>query len=133
MRRACLLLVVLLTSWSSSLGQSAPKFTSPRIVATFERLGQASEIPATTIYTPRNWGTFRISIVLVCTMGNGNGAGYWLGGLQFIDAAGENGGPNTPFEAILPVDIPGTAFAEFPIRAKAGKPLEFSVLPIMRN
>jgi hypothetical protein len=43
----CCLLVALFGSWSSSLGQSAPKFTSPRIVATFERLGQTAEIPPT--------------------------------------------------------------------------------------
>jgi hypothetical protein len=65
MRRTCCLLVVLFGSWLSSFGQSSPQLTSPKIVATFERLNQTAEIPPTTIYTPKNWATFRVSIVMV--------------------------------------------------------------------
>jgi hypothetical protein len=127
MRNAtCCLLVVLFGSWSSSLGQNAPKFTTPQIVATFQRLGQTAEIPPTTIYTPKNWATFRVSIVMVETVGTGNQA-TWAGRIQFTDGAGENSG--IPFEAQLDVFSRTTAVAEFPIRAKAGKPLIFSVVP----
>src|ERR1700680_3891972 len=70
-RSTCCLLVVLFGSWSSSLGQSAPKLTYPKIVATFHRFGLTAELPPTTIYTPKNWGTFRISIVMVGTVANG--------------------------------------------------------------
>ena len=66
----CCLLVVLFGSWSSSLGQNAPKFTTPQIVATFQRLNQTAEIPPTTLYTPPKWGTFRVSVVMVDTVAN---------------------------------------------------------------
>jgi len=58
-RSTCCVLVELFGSWLSSFGQSAPKFTTPQIVATFQRLNQTGEIPPTTIYTPKNCGTFR--------------------------------------------------------------------------
>ena len=123
MRRTCYLLVVLFGAWSSSLGQSVPKFTTPQIVATFHRLGQTAEIPPTTIYTPKNWGTFRISIVMVGIVATGNG--YWAGELLFDDGAGKD----NPFDfaAFLNLDIRRTAVAEFPIRAKMGKPIRFQV------
>jgi hypothetical protein len=127
MRRTLCLLVVLFGLLSTSLGQTAPKFTSPRIVATFHRLGQTAEIPPTTIYTPRNWGTFRVSIVMVGTMDNQNYQSYWLGGLQFTDAAGENLPGFGRWAAALTTLNRVTSEAEFPIRAKAGMPLKFSV------
>jgi hypothetical protein len=116
------LLVVLLGSWSSSLGQSAPNFRSPRIVATFERLGQTAEIPPTTIYTPKHWGTFRISVVMVLTASNGNSAASWDGLIRFKDAAGRS----VP-EARLFTGSLNTASQEFPFREKAGLPIKFSV------
>jgi len=128
MWRATLLLLVFLSgSWVSSLGQNAPKLTTPRIVATFERLGQTAEIPPTTIYTPKNWGTFRISIVMVGIVANGETATFWGGGVRFTDAAGKNRPDYGPFLAELYTDIRQTGIAEFPIRAKAGKPITFDV------
>jgi hypothetical protein len=124
MRRTCYLLVVLFGAWSSSLGQSAPKFTTPQIVATFHRLGQTAEIPPTTIYTPKNWGTFRISIVMVGTVASGQN-GTWAGVVDFKDGAGDNTG--TAFSAQLVSEVKQTVFAEFPIRAEARKPIKFSV------
>src|SRR5580704_5037807 len=63
MRNAiCCLLVVLFGLGLSSFGQSAPKFTSPRIVATFQRLNQTTGIPGTLLFTPQDWGTFRVTI-----------------------------------------------------------------------
>lgn len=110
----------------ASLGQRAPKFTQPRIVATFERLGLTAELPPITIYTPKTWGTFRISIAMVETIGNGNPSGEWEGAVSFVNAAGENK-PPSPFFAAINTIGPQSGFGEFPIRAKAGKPIKFSV------
>jgi hypothetical protein len=123
-RSTCCLLVVLFGSWLSSFGQSAPKLTSPKIVATFQRLGLTADLPPTTIYTPKNWGTFRVSIVMVGTVSNQQ-YGQWTGQLQFTDGAGQNG-PNT-FVVQLTTSILATGSGDFPIRAQAGKPLKFSV------
>jgi hypothetical protein len=126
MRNAICLLVALCGSWSSGFGQSAPKFTSPRIVATFERLGLTAELPPTTIYTPKNWGTFRISVVLVLVKTNRIGNSYWLGVPRFTNAAGKN---VTCYcaGAFLYTDLPDTSGAEFPFRAEAGVPIKFTV------
>jgi len=126
MRNAtCCLLLVLFGSWSNSLGQNAPKLTSPQIVATFERLGQTAAIPPTTIYTPKEWGTFRVSIVMVLTATAGTTGEFWYGELQFVNAAGVN--CCEAYSVALPSKGLGSAFGEFPISAKAGTPIKFSV------
>jgi len=126
-RSTCCLLAILFGSWLSSFAQSAPKLTSPKIVATFERIGQTAEIPVTTLYTPQKWGTYRISVVMVLTVGNTNST-FWIGDFQFEDGAGMNGGNGSLFATWLQVASPLTVSSEFPIRAKAGKPLTFSVV-----
>jgi hypothetical protein len=126
MRRATFFLLVFLCgSWSVSLGQHAPKFTTPRIVATFERFGLTAPMPLTTIYTPKSWGTFRISVVMVGTVANGTANPYWLGSLQITDGAGENS--PCACDAFLFTQFRETSSGEFAIRAKAGKPIKFSV------
>jgi hypothetical protein len=128
MRRATFFLLVFLCGpWVGSFGQHVPKFTTPRIVATFQRLGQTKEIKPVSIYTPPQWGTFRISIVMVGTVANRLYNSHWEGGLQFTDGAGENLPGFTVFAAELFTVDRGTATAEFPVRAKAGTPLKFSV------
>jgi hypothetical protein len=122
-RSTCCLLVVLFGSWLSGSGQSAPKLTSPKIVATFERIGQTAEIPPTVIYTPPKWGTFRVSMVMVLTVGNGSTFGAWGPLLYFYDGSGKNQGGGADVTA----NTPQTADVEFPIRAHAGKPLTFAV------
>jgi hypothetical protein len=117
----CLLLVVL-ASWPNAVGQNGPKFTSPRIVATFERLGQTGEIPPTVIYTPEHWGTFRISLVMVLTSPNKLGSASWDGVIHFRDASGQNIAKD-----VLSTSVSNTATKEFPFRAKAGIPIKFSV------
>ena len=125
MRNAiCCLLVVLFGSWSNSLGQNAPTLTSPILVATFHRYGLTSALPPTTIYTPKNWGTFRISVLMVGTEANGQFNDYWGGELEFTDGAGDN----PSFGTNLVTDKRRTAVIEFPIRAEAGKPIKFSVV-----
>jgi hypothetical protein len=123
MRRAICLLAFLFGSWSSGLGQSAPKFTTPRIVATFQRLGQTANIPPTTIYRPKNWGTFRVSIVLVETVTDGNSPARWAAEVDYADGAGDTN--NITVDQL--VQARGTASLQNPIRAKAGKPLTFKV------
>src|SRR5580658_9248670 len=87
MRNAtCCLLVMLFGSWSSSLGQNAPKLTTPQIVATFQRLNLTHDIHLTTIYTPTNWGTFRVSLLMTLNVENGND------GVLYGDVFSENGG-----------------------------------------
>jgi hypothetical protein len=117
MRRTCCLLVVLFGSWLNGLGQNVAKFTSPRIWATFHRLGQTAEIPQTRIYTPKNWGTFSISIAMVLTVAGGNNS-TWDGPIQFADGPGENG-PYEPFEVILNTTFARTrALPNFPSARK---------------
>jgi hypothetical protein len=123
-RSTCCLLVLLFGCWLSSFGQSAPKLTSPKIVATFQRLGLTADLPPTTIYTPKNWGTFRVSIVMVDTVSNDRD-GLWVGELQFTNGAGDE--PFAAFSVLLQTQRPQTAVADFPIRAAAGKPIKFSV------
>jgi hypothetical protein len=124
MRRSTFcLLVVLFGSWLSSFGQNPPKLTSPKIVATFERLGQTAEIPVTNIYTPPKWGTFRISIVMVLTKANGDQSGVWGGEFQFTNAAGVF---NISTE--LSSGNHGTSPIDSPFRAKAGVPMTFSTV-----
>jgi len=122
-KSTCCVLVMLFGSWLSSLGQSAPKATFPRVVATFHQYGLTDALPPTTIYTPKKWGTFRVSIVMVGIKVNRKYA-LWAGELQFLDAAGED--VPTSFAASLLTDVRRTASAEFPIRAKAGTPIKFS-------
>ena len=126
MRRATFLLLVFLSvSWASSLGQSAPKLTTPQIVATFQRLNQTKEIKPVTLYTPPQWGTFRVSIVMVLTVGNGNQNTEWDGWFRFVDGAGMS-----QYVLALPGNTPQRTFAEFPIRVKPGTPLTFAVKPL---
>ena len=126
MRNAtCCLLVVLFGSWSSTLGQSAPKFTTPLIVATFQRLNQTAGIAMTTIYTPKNWGTFRISLIMVLTVSNGNQGSSWNGVIRYTNGGGDVSAPSLS----IPTDGRGSQDAETPIRAKAGSPITFEVTP----
>ena len=120
---ACCLLVVLFGSWSSSLGQKAPQFTTPQIVATFQRRNQTKEIKAATLYTPAAWGMFRISIVAVGVVANGKN-GFWSFEVHFTDGAGANSAGTA-----LSTQTRQTAASEFPIRAKAGVPIKLSVMP----
>jgi hypothetical protein len=117
------LLVVLFGSWSSSLGQKAPQFTTPQIVATFQRLNQTKQLGPVTLYTPPQWGMFRISIVAVGVVANGEN-GQWSFGVQFTDGAGTTSGGTA-----LSTASRETAVSEFPIRAKAGVPIKLSVIP----
>ena len=124
-RSTCCLLAILFGSWLSSFAQSAPRLTSPKIVATFERLDLTNEMKPVTIYTPPQWGTFRISVVMVLTAPAGTKGEFWYGELQFVNAAGVN--CCGAYSVALQSKSRGSAFGEFPISAKAGTPIKFSV------
>jgi hypothetical protein len=124
MRRATILsLIFLAVSWVSGFGQSAPKFTSPKIVATFQRLNRTTEIHPTAIYKPSSWGMFRVSVVIVAIKANGEGNGGWQPILVATDGGGsyEQDGPR------VSTNVQGTAAGEFLVRAKPGAPLFFYV------
>ena len=123
MRRACSLLMVLFASFVC-FGQSAPKLTSPRIVAAFERLGQTAAIPPTTIYTPKKWGTFRVSVIMILTKGNNGNGGDWQGQFLFVDGAGVFTGEPSIFAGTK-----NRAVWETPFRCKPGQRMVFSVTP----
>ena len=125
MRKTFCLLVVLLASCASGFGQSAPKLTTPQIVATFQRINQTKEIKPFTLYTPPQWGTFRISVVLVGTVANGQNDGFWAAEINYADAIGYG----NIVGASWYTDAPRTSNNALPIRARAGKPLKFSVTP----
>jgi hypothetical protein len=79
MRKSTLcFLLVLLSSWSA-YGQAPTKHkpTFPQIVATFQRLGQNGEISPTSLFTPKRWGTFQVSIVMVETVAGGQWVLEW--------------------------------------------------------
>jgi|SRR5580704_1657491 hypothetical protein len=123
----CCLLVVLFGSLSSSLGQSAPrKLMYPRIVARFARFGQTGNIGPTTIYTPKELGTYRCSLVMVLTKANGISNSYWAGGILVKDGSGQHG-PDFPFGNALYTDVRNTLVYEFPFRAEAGQPIQVEV------
>jgi hypothetical protein len=127
------LLLLILVSGVSSFGQSAAgplKNHYPRVVATFERFNQTAPISPVTIYTPMHWGTFRCSIVMVLTEANNNdGNAFWRGAILFDDGSGSNG-PDHPFGVSLYPGKRNTNAAEFPFRAKAGKPIRVEVKEI---
>jgi hypothetical protein len=125
MRNATYALLAVLSASCATFGQSTPKFTSPQIVGTFQRLNQTTNIPRTTIYTPTTSGTFRISIVMVGVVAGGDE--YWVGRPRFTDDAGV--GQTLPgFGALLYSYLRETGFAEGPIRAKGGTPIKFEVV-----
>jgi len=95
-------------------------------VATFERFNVTGAISPTTIYTPKNWGTFRISIVLVGTVANGQEQSAYEGGILFTDGAGKNI-PTASTVAVLYTNVRGTGEVEFPIRTKPNKPIQLTV------
>lgn len=128
MRRSICLLIVVLGAWSASLGQNAPKLTHPRIVATLERVGLTTPLATKTLYTPKEWGTFRVSIVMVGTVPNGKYNVAWQGNIGFMDSAGAN-----EAEVDLATDRKRTAIGEFPIRAKGGQAITFSVTQVGNN
>jgi hypothetical protein len=130
----CYLFVVLLGCCTSSFGQDGPKKSGqnvyPRIVATFKRIDQTGPFSPVTIYTPKNWGTFRCSIVMVVTKGNSQTNSYLEANLLFHDGAGFDGvPPNSPFYATVATATRNTNYGEFPFRARPGKPIQIEVVP----
>lgn len=134
MRRAMYyLFLVLLGCLASSSGQDGPKpsrIVYPRIVATFKRFNQTGPFAPVAIYTPKNWGTFRCSIVMVLTKANGQDLSYLEANLLFRDGAGFDGvQPNSFYYADISTATRNTNYGEFPFRAGPGKPIQIEVVP----
>jgi hypothetical protein len=128
-RSTCCLLVVLFGSWSNSLGQNAPKFTAPRIVATFERLGQTGPISPTTIFTPEHWGTFRISTVMVRTARSSDPSSGWFENFTWNDGGGMESSINVENTGLPADSAQGYNDLKIIVRIKAGTPLKVEVNP----
>jgi len=91
-------------------------------VATYQRLNLTHEIRRTIIYTPKDWGTFRISLLMTLNVANVKDAN-WIGAVRF-----ENGGVRFAGPSIV-INTGRRDFesSEVPIRAKADAPITFSV------
>ncbi|MGA8732313.1 MAG: hypothetical protein WB558_00200 [Terriglobales bacterium] len=120
------LLMVLFGSCGRGSAQSEPKLIYPKIVATFHRVNQTNVISPVTLYTPKKWGMFRVSIVMVGIKGTGNSQQYLVAPISFTDEAAPNQYP-CPFCAVLYTSDSETDAADLPIRAKPGTPIKFSV------
>lgn len=105
----------------ASTGKAKPTF--PQVVATFQRIGHARGI-STTIYTPKSWGTFRISAVMLLTVANGGG-GYWQGDIMTTDGSVGVDVGGLFFDTLKPL----TSQTEQPVRLKPGKPVILTVIP----
>lgn len=114
MRRKLLLLFVV--GLATCVGGSAAD--TPHIVAKFELLNQTGPIPTTTVFTPKHWGTFQISTIIVQTVASGNG--FWNEAFTWTDGGGTqtvvlNSSGNT--------DLRGSTSKVFALRMNRGKPL----------
>ncbi|SRR5579864_5935687 len=88
MRRALLSLVALFGLAIASFGQTTTTF--PKVVATFQRLHQTAAIPATTIFTPKAGGLFRITIYFALLKANSDQSSEWVPTITFPNDTGQN-------------------------------------------
>jgi hypothetical protein len=121
------LLAVMLGSVAQGFGQEAATHPSntnlPRVVATFKRWNQDHEISPRTIFTPKGFGVYRISIVVVVTAGSPEDGPYWLFNLNWSD------GSQRGQYSLQPVSSHETQWygVDFPMRDLPRKPITFNV------
>jgi hypothetical protein len=128
MRKPTIVLTLLFAVCLSGVGQNTPaKAVYPRIVKRFQLFNQTATFSPITIYTPKDWGTFRLSASMVRTVDGKNASGVWFGFLLWQDGGGmENSGYTVNMS--LPVQsFAGYADAVLTARLKAGTPLQVSV------
>lgn len=127
MRQAILCFLLLVLGSRIGYGQEPTKSnaTFPRVVATFKLLNQTAPISQTTIYTPKKWGTFRISLIMVLTVKNGRNA-EWSGTVRFKNRGGDFAEPSVG----VTTTNPGMESASDVVRAKGGAPITFEVIAI---
>jgi|HubBroStandDraft_5_1064220.scaffolds.fasta_scaffold323477_1 hypothetical protein len=85
MRNTLLLLTILLGLTGASFGQTG----LPQTVATIQRFNQTGPLPMDTLWAPAFPGIYRVTIVMVVTVGNGQPNSDWLPTLEWEDERGE--------------------------------------------
>ena len=129
----CCLLVVLFGSWSSSLGQKAPKFTTSRIVerSSDSDRRETSSPPQPT--HPRNEGPFDVLLSWYLLRQTASRTPSGRQPSLVKDKSGQHG-PDYPFGDSLYTQVrPNTLVYEFPFRAEAGQPMQVEVYSAFGN
>jgi hypothetical protein len=119
--------VVLNAGWG--FGQTATKDSAqnpgfPRVVARLNLRGRTDGVGPSTLYTPKTSTLLRVSVNMVCTIGNGLSEANWIGKLSYENEIGQN---ITLFSVgcSLPLANPGTWI----FSASKGNPITFATEP----
>jgi hypothetical protein len=75
-----------------------------------------------TIFTPTEFGVYRISLVFLVTVGNGQQANYWGPTVRWQDGAGKD-----LYGIPVSSEYPNPGQFSVPIRDLIGKPIRFGV------
>jgi hypothetical protein len=115
-------ILLLATFAVSCFGQAFPV-----VVAKAKRTNVTVPIAKTTLFTPAVDGTFRISVYMVTTVGNGNPNTAWQSTLAWSDDAGN--WSDTAFVAVFTAKPQNSCctLSNVTIEAKAGTPISYSV------
>jgi hypothetical protein len=89
MRNTLRLLVILWGAMGVSFGQTATASGLPQVVATFQRFNQTGPISMDRVWVPAESGIYRITVVMVVTVGNGQQNSAWEPTLSWVDENGE--------------------------------------------
>jgi hypothetical protein len=124
MHKPTIVFTMLFAACLSCFGQGAPaQATYPRIVKRIQLLNQTKAISPMTIYTPKDWGMFRVSVVMVETIAGQ--AGTWQALMQFTDGAGTD---SPGLDIGLDATQTGRAWGDILFRDEAGMPIKFWVI-----
>jgi hypothetical protein len=123
MRNVLRLLVILAGLSSVGFGQTAVPSGLPKVVATFQSLNQTGTIQIHTLFTPPEEGLYRVTVVMIVTVGNGQQDSDWQLTLSWTDENGREG-------YILPVDTqsPTSQATTIPIHDLRGIPIDGGVI-----
>jgi len=131
MRKLTSALILLFAVCLSGFGQNIPANPIyPRIVKRFQLFNQTSPLSPATIYTPKDWGTFRISASIIRTVGGNNTSSAWFEYFNWQDGGGMETSDGNAFIIIAVAcgnSPPGYGEGVFTIRMKAGTPLKVAV------
>src|SRR5579872_5236385 len=128
MRRAviCVLLIELLSVLAGVCQERAVKSATnaagfPHVVAKVSRWQQTEPIKSTTLFTPKGFGLYRVSVVGVVTTPGGSGS--WIVAVDWSDSGGQqeitfSGQSNSVGDFVQ---------STLPFRDLAGVPISFSV------
>ena len=131
MRKPTIVLILLFAVCLSGFGQNTPaKAVYPRIVKTFQLFNQTAPLSPITIYTPKDWGTFRISASIIRTVKGKNTSAAWFEYFNWQDGGGMESSDGNGFIIIAVAcgDLaPGYGEGVFTVRMKSGTPLKIAV------